>query len=151
MSFLKYWMKSYRMKKVPEKELSLVCQLERIQITTAKKSPIEKLRRAENLHRWRNGTRDRLVHSCSFQGNVEIGVPSRVHRLHQCIQCNFQGNVEIGTSPFKGQKEQIAASLLAAQFSEELEIQIKIRKSTLNFQGNVEIENTEDKNLEIYT
>ena len=72
-------------------------------------------------------------------------------RLHQCIQCNFPGNVEIGSSPFKGQIEQIAASLLAAQFSEELGIRIKIRKSTLNFQGNVEIENTEDKNLEIYT
>ena len=54
-------------------------------------------------------------------------------------------------NPFKGQIEQIAASLLAAQFSEELGIRIKIRKSTLNFQGNVEIENTEDKNLELYT
>ena len=47
-------------------------------------------------------------------------------------------------NPFKGQ---IAASLLAAQFSRELGIRIKIRKSTLNFQGNVDIGNTDAKNF----
>ena len=48
-------------------------------------------------------------------------------------------------NPFKGQ---IAASLLAAQFSRELGIQIKIRKSTINFEGNVDIGNTDAKKIQ---